>query len=119
MARTANFSRLVQDGVLYHHERLDGSGYPRGLKGDEIPLVARILAVCDTYVAMTSDRPHRQKLSPIAALNELRAYAGTSDPKTTTSFMTMDSTDTQISTTYHFAWKKCPTTSPSPTKSSK
>lgn len=76
LARVANFSGLVQDGVLYHHERLDGSGYPRGLKGDQIPLVARILAVCDTYVAMTSDRPHRPKLSPIAALNELRNGAG-------------------------------------------
>jgi HD-GYP domain-containing protein (c-di-GMP phosphodiesterase class II) len=77
LARIANFGEIVQDGVLYHHERLDGSGYPRGLKGDAIPLVARILAVCDTYVAMTSDRPHRPKSSPIAALNELRAGAGT------------------------------------------
>jgi HD-GYP domain-containing protein (c-di-GMP phosphodiesterase class II)/Flp pilus assembly pilin Flp len=77
LARIANFGDIVQDGVLYHHERLDGSGYPRGLKGEAIPLVARILAVCDTYVAMTSDRPHRPKISPISALNELRAKAGT------------------------------------------
>ncbi len=77
LAKIANFGRIVQDGVLYHHERLDGSGYPSGLKGEEIPLVARILAVCDSYVAMTSDRPHRPKLSPIVALNELRNGAGT------------------------------------------
>jgi HD-GYP domain-containing protein (c-di-GMP phosphodiesterase class II) len=77
LAKIANFGGIVQDGVLYHHERLDGSGYPRGLKGEVIPLVARILAVCDSYVAMTSDRPHRPKLSPIVALNELRSGAGT------------------------------------------
>jgi HD-GYP domain-containing protein (c-di-GMP phosphodiesterase class II) len=75
LARIANFGPIVQDGVLSHHERLDGSGYPRGLRGEDIPLVARILAVCDSYVAMTSDRPHRPKLSPIAALNELRSGA--------------------------------------------
>jgi HD-GYP domain-containing protein (c-di-GMP phosphodiesterase class II) len=88
LARVANFDELVQEGILYHHERLDGSGYPRGLKGDSIPLVARILAVCDSYVAMTSDRPHRQKLSPIAALNELRACAGTAyDPRVVREFV--------------------------------
>jgi HD-GYP domain-containing protein (c-di-GMP phosphodiesterase class II) len=77
LAKIANFGEIVQDGVLYHHERLDGSGYPRGLKGEAIPLVARILAVCDSYVAMTSDRPHRPRISAISALNELRAGAGT------------------------------------------
>jgi HD-GYP domain-containing protein (c-di-GMP phosphodiesterase class II) len=77
LARIANFGTIVQDGVQSHHERLDGSGYPRGLSGEDIPLVARILAVCDSYVAMTSDRPHRPKLNPIAALNELRSGAGT------------------------------------------
>jgi HD-GYP domain-containing protein (c-di-GMP phosphodiesterase class II) len=88
LARIANFDKLVQDAILYHHERLDGSGYPAGLKGDSIPLVARILAVCDSYVAMTSDRPHRQKLSPIAALNELRACAGTAyDPRVVREFV--------------------------------
>jgi HD-GYP domain-containing protein (c-di-GMP phosphodiesterase class II)/Flp pilus assembly pilin Flp len=76
LAKIANFGGIVQDGVLYHHERLDGSGYPRALKGDAIPLVARILAVCDSYVAMTSERPHRPKMSAIAALNELRVGAG-------------------------------------------
>jgi HD-GYP domain-containing protein (c-di-GMP phosphodiesterase class II) len=77
LARIANFGDIVQDGVRYHHERLDGSGYPSGLRGEQIPVVARILAVCDSYVAMTSDRPHRPRMSAIAALNELRAGAGT------------------------------------------
>ncbi|MDO8964584.1 MAG: HD domain-containing phosphohydrolase [Coriobacteriia bacterium] len=76
LAKIANFDPIVQDAILCHHERLDGSGYPRGLKGDDIPLAAKILAVTDSYVAMTSDRPHRPRMSAINALNELRAGAG-------------------------------------------
>jgi HD-GYP domain-containing protein (c-di-GMP phosphodiesterase class II) len=76
LAKIANFDAIVQDAILCHHERLDGSGYPRGLRGDEIPLAAKVLAVCDSYVAMTSDRPHRPRISAINALNELRAGAG-------------------------------------------
>jgi HD-GYP domain-containing protein (c-di-GMP phosphodiesterase class II) len=76
LAKTANFDSIVQDAILCHHERLDGSGYPRGLSGDDIPLAAKVLAVCDSYVAMTSDRPHRPRMSAISALNELRAGAG-------------------------------------------
>lgn len=76
LAKIANFDPTVQNAILSHHERLDGSGYPGGLKGDDIPLTARILAVCDSYVAMTSDRPHRPRMSAISALNELRSGAG-------------------------------------------
>jgi HD-GYP domain-containing protein (c-di-GMP phosphodiesterase class II) len=50
--------------VLYHHERLDGSGYPYGLGADAIPLEARIVAVADTYDALTSDRPYRKARTP-------------------------------------------------------
>ncbi len=60
-----------------HHERPDGTGYPRGLAGDEIPLEARILAVADAYEAMTSDRPYRAALGEPAARAELLAHAGT------------------------------------------
>jgi len=81
LTRVANFGRLVQEAILGHHERVDGTGYPRGLRGDAIPLAARILAVCDAYVAMTSERPQRASLTPDAALAELRAGAGTAyDP---------------------------------------
>jgi HD-GYP domain-containing protein (c-di-GMP phosphodiesterase class II) len=57
--------------IRYHHERMNGTGYPHGLRGEEIPLTARILAVADAYDAMTHDRPHRPALPPIEALNEL------------------------------------------------
>lgn len=63
--------------VYYHHERFDGSGYVAGLAGEDIPLGARILAVADAYVAMTSDRPYRPARSPEAALLELAEHTGT------------------------------------------
>lgn len=63
--------------ILAHHERWDGAGYPRGLKGGEIPLKARILAVADAYDAMTSERSYRKAMSEDAAVEEIRRNAGT------------------------------------------
>jgi len=63
--------------VLAHHENFDGTGYPAGLKGSEIPLAAQIISVADSYDAMTSERPYRIALRPKQALRELRANAGT------------------------------------------
>ena len=62
--------------VRHHHERLDGSGYPDGLIGDTIPLGARIVAVADTYDALTSSRPYRAGLSTAEAIRVLRAESG-------------------------------------------
>jgi HD-GYP domain-containing protein (c-di-GMP phosphodiesterase class II) len=59
------------DIVRAHHERFDGQGYPRGLKGEDIPLGARIFSVVDAYTAMTSDRPHRKKMTHEMALKEI------------------------------------------------
>jgi HD-GYP domain-containing protein (c-di-GMP phosphodiesterase class II) len=75
-------------GVLHHHESYDGSGYPDGLKGEEIPLDARIMAVADAYDAMTSDRPYR-KCMPQAKVEEiLRAGAGSHwDPQVVEAFL--------------------------------
>jgi len=69
--------------VQHHHERYDGAGYPSGLRGDNIPMEARILAVADSYDAMTSARPYRQtELTHEQALEELKRGAGTQfDPK--------------------------------------
>ena len=63
--------------VLHHHERVDGGGYPTGRAGDDIPLESRILAVADSFDAMTSERPYRRAMSVDAALGELRRHAGT------------------------------------------
>lgn len=57
------YSDLVLDSVRYHHENYDGSGYPSNLKGEEIPLGARIIRVCDVYAALTTDRPYRKRFS--------------------------------------------------------
>ena len=63
-------------GVKYHHERYDGKGYPEGLKGKEIPLIASIIAVADTFDAMTTDRPYRKALSKEQAVAELKRCSG-------------------------------------------
>jgi len=69
--------RYVLPGVLHHHEQINGSGYPDGLKGEEIPLDARIMAVADAYDAMTSDRAYREGMPHVKAIDILRAGAGT------------------------------------------
>jgi HD domain-containing protein len=67
----------VRPIVLSHHERYDGTGYPSGLREDQIPLAAQIVAVADAYQAMTAERPYRAAMSQKTALRELRANAGT------------------------------------------
>jgi diguanylate cyclase (GGDEF)-like protein/PAS domain S-box-containing protein/putative nucleotidyltransferase with HDIG domain len=62
--------------IRYHHERFDGGGYPDGLKGDEIPLEARIIAIADAYQSMTSHRPYKEAMDVEAAVRELRSKAG-------------------------------------------
>lgn len=70
------------DVVRYHHERFDGKGYPLGLSGEEIPLLARIFAVADAYDAMTNDRPYRTAMTAKAAITEIQRHSGTQfDPK--------------------------------------
>jgi hypothetical protein len=69
-------SQTVRKVILHHHERYDGTGYPDGLKGEEIPFLSRVLAVVDAYSALTEARPYRSALSGEAALGELRKGAG-------------------------------------------
>jgi len=74
--------------ILYHHENYDGSGYPEGLKGESIPLEARILAIANAFADMTSDRPYRRALSREQAIAELKSHAGTQfDPKLAQAFI--------------------------------
>lgn len=80
----------IADYILAHHERWDGTGYPKGLAGEEIPLLARILAVVDAYDAMTQDRPYRKALSADEAKEELRVNAGTQfDPQVVELFLSV------------------------------
>ncbi|MDD3350818.1 MAG: diguanylate cyclase [Eubacteriales bacterium] len=77
----------IANGILSHHERWDGEGYPRGLKGKEIPLLARIIAVVDAYDAMTEERVYRSAMSEELALEELRNNAGNQfDPEVVKAF---------------------------------
>ncbi len=83
-----NFLEAAREVVLSHQESYDGSGYPRGLKGKEIPLGARIFAVVDTLDAMTSDRPYRRALTHQAARDEILKYSGTQfDPDVVKAFL--------------------------------
>ncbi len=66
----------IADAILYHHERVDGSGYPAGLIGNEIPLISRILAICSAYDTMTSRDSYRSPKTPQDAMSELRRNAG-------------------------------------------
>lgn len=67
----------IVDGVRFHHERPDGKGYPYGLKGDDIPVVAQIISVADTFDAMVSNRPYRKGLDPFIAYQEIKDNCGT------------------------------------------
>jgi putative nucleotidyltransferase with HDIG domain len=69
--------KYAKEIIKSHQERFDGTGYPEGLKGENIPLCARIIAVADAFGAMTTDRPYRKALSIKEALEELRKYSGT------------------------------------------
>ena len=73
--------------VRHHHERFDGAGYPSGLKGEAVPLGARILSVADTYDSMITDRPYRKRLTTDEAKAELQRFAGIQyDPKIVQAF---------------------------------
>jgi len=81
-------SGRVKRGVAEHHERYDGAGYPKGKKGEDIELFARIVSVADTWDAMTTNRPYRQALSVEAAAAELRRCAGSQfDPMVVEAFL--------------------------------
>ena len=69
--------REIVPGVRYHHEHVNGKGYPDGLRGKEIPILAKIVAVADTYDAMTTDRPYRKAMEKEAAIEELKRCSGT------------------------------------------
>jgi HD-GYP domain-containing protein (c-di-GMP phosphodiesterase class II) len=67
----------VADVIRHHHERVDGGGYPDGLRGEAIPLASRIILIADAFEAMTSDRSYRRGFNREAALRELLKHSGT------------------------------------------
>lgn len=82
--------QMIASWVKTHHEKWDGRGYPDGLKGEDIPLAGRIIALADTYDAMTSTRPYRKALSHQTAIDEIRRCAGTQfDPNLAEAFVSL------------------------------
>lgn len=82
LIRPVEFLKPVLPIILYHHEKYDGTGYPSGLKKEQIPLGARIMAVVDAFEAMTRERPYKKQLSHSDALGEIQKNSGTQfDPK--------------------------------------
>lgn len=68
----SDINENIKQGILSHHEKMDGSGYPNGLKGDEISLFPRIIAICDIYDAITSKRVYKNKITPFETFEEMR-----------------------------------------------
>jgi HD-GYP domain-containing protein (c-di-GMP phosphodiesterase class II) len=90
LIRPAGAHENLAEIVYCHHERFDGAGYPRGLRGEDIPRAARVMSVVDSYAAMTGDRPFRPAKSKADAIAELRANAGSQfDPAVVKSFVAM------------------------------
>jgi putative two-component system response regulator len=85
-----DFLRPALDIPYAHHEKWDGTGYPRGLSGEQIPLSARIFAIVDVYDALTNDRPYRAAWSRERTLAYIQAHSGRHfDPKLVEAFMAM------------------------------
>lgn len=90
IARQSVYFAGIAEDIRHHHERWDGTGYPDGLAGSAIPLLARIVAVLDAFDVMTNDRPYRKAQSPKDALSELARCAGTQfDPAVVAAFVDM------------------------------
>lgn len=75
LMESANVSQIALDVCLHHHEKIDGTGYPKGLKGDQISLYARMGAICDVYDAITSNRPYKQGWCPAESLRKMAEWA--------------------------------------------
>ncbi|MEG0307517.1 MAG: diguanylate cyclase [Clostridium sp.] len=86
--RASSELQNVAQGVLYHHERWDGKGYPMGLKGEEIPIISRIVSVSDAYDVMTSDRIYKKAINSEEAIEEIKRCSGTQfDPRVVEAFL--------------------------------
>ena len=91
IVKSLSYFDNIADSILYHHERWDGKGYPKGLKGEEIPLFARIISICDTFDVMTNERHYRKgKFTADEALKEIKKCSGTQfDPNLVDLFISL------------------------------
>lgn len=90
LIKPVEFLKPVLPIILYHHEKYDGTGYPSGLKKEQIPLGARIIAVIDAFEAMVQGRPYRKAITVEKAIEEVREHSGTQfDPKVVEAFLTL------------------------------
>lgn len=87
--RDKEFGDVAEKIARYHHEKWDGTGYPEGLKGEEIPLVARIMSIVDVYDALTSKRPYKEPFSHEKAMELIVSNEGSFDPRLVQAFITM------------------------------
>jgi putative nucleotidyltransferase with HDIG domain len=96
----------VADIVLYHHERYDGTGYPKNLKGLDIPYLARVITVIDSFDAMTSERPYKSKLTVDQAIDELKKYSAVQfDPNIVDAFIRVINKQDNILQSMHLSKK--------------
>jgi putative nucleotidyltransferase with HDIG domain len=87
LANSSSVDAVSLDVVLHHHEKIDGSGYPERLKGDDISLYAKMAAVCDVYDAITSNRPYKSGWDPAESLRRMAEWSGHFDPKVFQAFV--------------------------------
>jgi len=93
IAESSRIAANIATNILHHHEWWDGTGYPHGLKGTEIPLLSRVISIADAYDAMTHDRPYRKAMSEKAAIAELERCSGTQfDPELVPIFISVVNT---------------------------
>ena len=88
IAESSEKLKTIAEPILTHHEWYDGKGYPRGIKGEEIPIISRISALVNAYDAMRSDRPYRRKMTKKQAIEEIKKCSGTQfDPEIADAFI--------------------------------
>ncbi|MES2772276.1 MAG: HD-GYP domain-containing protein [Pseudomonadota bacterium] len=87
LEKTPNSDPVALDVLLHHHEKIDGSGYPKGLKAEDISLFAKMGAICDVYDAVTSDRPYKAGWDPSSALRQMAEWPGHFDPQVFQAFV--------------------------------
>jgi HD-GYP domain-containing protein (c-di-GMP phosphodiesterase class II) len=88
--RPIQFLHALIPFIFYHHERWDGKGYPSGIKGEDIPIGARIIAIADVYQALISDRPYHKAFTKAKAIDMIKKSSGTQfDPRIVNNFLTV------------------------------